>query len=144
MLEYGNFWLASARLSLGRHYPFPYFFQSRFQQVKRINDLVLTGRRLGLGCKCLSVLVPTKSLCCGCRNRFSGTTQRVNGADAIAQQRLDKVFGKIKFIASLRHRKTLYRSWKRREKKVSVYGITWHWLNYLEPTTPNEVVVKAC
>ena len=32
LIEHGNFCLVSARLSLERHYPFPYFFQSSFNQ----------------------------------------------------------------------------------------------------------------
>ena len=32
-LEYGNFCLVSARLSLDRHYLFPYYFQSSFRAV---------------------------------------------------------------------------------------------------------------
>ena len=33
MLEYGHFCLVSARLSLKRHYPFTYYFQSSFRAV---------------------------------------------------------------------------------------------------------------
>ena len=33
ILGYGNFRLVSARLSLGRHYPFTYYFQSSFRAV---------------------------------------------------------------------------------------------------------------
>ena len=32
-LEYGNFWFVSARLSLKKHYPFTYYFQSSFRAV---------------------------------------------------------------------------------------------------------------